>query len=112
MSNAASEVTWVIRLLQELDVHDLSPITLFCDNQSGIHIAKNPVFHDRTKHIEIDCHYTRDKVLEGLLKLCHLPTSQQLANILTKTLPSYQFNILLSKLGVARQPTPRLRGGY
>ena len=110
MSNATSEVTWVIRLLQELGVHDLSRVTLFCDNQSAIHIAKNLVFHDPTNHIEIDCHYTRDKVLEGLLELSHLPTSQQLDDILTKILPSYQFNKLLSKLSVVRQPTPSFRG--
>lgn len=67
MASAASEVTWTVRLLEELGVSNLQPITLHCDNQSAIHIAKNPVFHERTKHIEIDCHFTRDKVLEGLI---------------------------------------------
>jgi len=67
MSQAASEVTWVVRLLEELGVSSLIPVTLYCDNQSAIHIGKNAVFHERTKHIEIDCHFTRDKILEGLL---------------------------------------------
>ncbi|XP_074364966.1 uncharacterized protein LOC141706032 [Apium graveolens] len=71
MAAATSEVTWVVQLLQELGVNHLSPVTLFCDYQSALHIAKNPVFHERTKHIEVDCHFTRDKVLEGLLQLSY-----------------------------------------
>ena len=88
MSHAASEMTWLIRLLEELGVHSLKPVTLYCDNHSAIHIGRNPVFHELTKHIEVDCHFTRDKVLEGLLQLSYLPTLEQLANVLTKVLPS------------------------
>ena len=69
MSQVASEVTWFIRLVEELGVSSLKPVTLYCDNQSAIHIGKNLVSHERTKHIEIDYHFTRDKVLEGLLQL-------------------------------------------
>ncbi|XP_021734172.1 uncharacterized protein LOC110700899 [Chenopodium quinoa] len=65
MAAAASEITWLVRLLQELGVPNLGPIQLKCDNQSAIHIGKNPVHHERTKHIELDCHFTREKVLEG-----------------------------------------------
>lgn len=107
MASAAAEVTWV-RLLEELGVSNLKPVTLNCDNQSALHIAKNPVFHERTKHIELDCHFTRDKVLEGLLQLTYLPTRSQLANVLTKVIPSTHFNLLLSKLGMI--PSPNLRG--
>lgn len=109
MANAASEITWVVRLLKDLGIDKLEPVILHCDSQSTIHIAKNPVFHDRTKHIEIDCHFTRDKVLEGLIKLSYLPTQNQLADILTKVLPSSHFNHLLAKLGVCK-PSPSLRG--
>ena len=108
ISSAASEVTWVVRLLNELKVTDLEPVTLFCDNQSAIHIAKNPIFHERTKHIEVDCHFTRDKVLEGLLQPSYLPTASQIADIMTKILPSQQHNNLISKLGMLS--TPSLRG--
>ena len=107
MASAAAEVTWVVRLLEELGVHDLQPVTLHCDNQSALHIAKNPVFHERTKHIELDCHFTRDKVLEGLLQLTYLPTKSQLADILTKVAPSAQFNSLLDKLGMVSHPNLR-----
>lgn len=106
MSQAASEVTWVVRLLEELGVNNLQPVTLNCDNQSAIYIAKNPVYHERTKHIEVDCHFTREKVMEGLLQLSYLPTRHPLADILTKILPSRQFKDLLSKLGVAKRDHP------
>lgn len=100
MSAAASEITWIIRLLEDLGIQDLKPVTLHYDNQSALHIAHNPVLHDRTKHIEVDCHFTRENVMEGLLQLTYLPTSSQLADVFTKILPSHQFHDLLSKLGM------------
>lgn len=75
MSNMAYEVTSLIRLLEELGITNLKPVTLHCDNQSAIHIAKNLVHREKTKHIEIDVHFTRDKVLEGLLQISYLPTT-------------------------------------
>ncbi|KAL8133051.1 hypothetical protein AgCh_008493 [Apium graveolens] len=108
MASAAAEVTWVVRLLSELGVNALKPVVLHCDNQSALHIAQNPVFHERTKHIELDCHFNRDKVLEGLLQLTYLPTRSQIADVFTKVSPSVLFNSLLSKLGVS--PSPALRG--
>ena len=87
----------------------LKPVTLHCDNQSALHIAKNSVFHERAKHIELDCHFTRDKVMEGLIELTYLPTSDQSADVFTKSLPSAQFNSLMSKLDMV-SPVPNLRG--
>lgn len=109
MASTAAEITWIVRLLEELDLKDLKPITLHCDNLSAIPIARNPVFHDRTKHIEVDCHFTRDKVLEGLIQLSYLPTKHQLVDILTKILPSPHFHTLTGKLGMLH-PHPSLRG--
>lgn len=113
MASAAAEVTWVVRLLEELGVNHLKPVTLHCDNQSALYIAKNPVFHERTKHIELDCHFTRDKVLEGLLQLTYLPTRSQLGDVFTKVSPSPLFHSLLSKLGMlpSQFTPPNLREG-
>jgi len=65
ISQAASEITWLVRLLEELGITSLKPVTLFCGNQSTIHIGKNPVYHERTKHIEIDYHFTLTKSSKG-----------------------------------------------
>jgi len=111
MAQAASEITWLVRLLAELGANNLTPVTLHCDNQSALHIARNPVFHERTKHIEIDCHFTREKVLDGLLQLTYMPTKSQLADVLTKILPSSQFQNLLTKLGMVNLDHSSLQGG-
>ena len=109
MAATSSEITWLVRLVEEMGLVNLKPVTLHCDNQPALHIAKNPVFHDRNKHIEVDCHFTRDKVLERLIQLTYLPTQSQLADAFTKILPSAHFRLLLSKIGLA-SPTPCLRG--
>lgn len=100
-----------MRLLAELGVTNLKPVALHCDNQSALHIARNPVFHERTKHIDLDCHFTREKVMEGLIELSYLPTKSQLVDVLTKILPSQQFQLLLSKLGMVSSPFTSLKGG-
>ena len=97
-SVATSEVTWCVLLLEELGVRDLKLVTLHFDTHSALHIARNHVFHERTKHIEIDCHFTRDKVMGGLLQLTYLPMTNQLADVFTKVFHSSQFQRLLSKL--------------
>ncbi|GAA0175126.1 hypothetical protein LIER_41853 [Lithospermum erythrorhizon] len=108
LAQAVAEVTWLVRLLDGLCVRDLRPVILHCDNNSALHIARNPVFHERTKKIDIDRHFTREKVLEGLIHLVHLPTSEQEADILTKILPSPQHSYLLSKLDVLPPRSPSL----
>ncbi|GAA0166656.1 hypothetical protein LIER_21764 [Lithospermum erythrorhizon] len=64
------------------------------------HCQKNPVFHERTTDIDIDCHFTREKVMEGLIILAHLPTTDQVVDLHTKILRSLQHNYLLNKLGL------------
>ena len=109
MAAVASKVTWLVHLLEELELTNLCPITLKCDNQSALQIAQNPVLHEQTKHIEIDCHFTQEKVLEDFLQLRYIPTHQQLADILTKIIPSTKHHPLLTKLGMF-DTTTSLRG--
>ena len=109
MAHATVEVTWLVRMWDELGVNQLQHVTIHCDNQSALHIARNLVFHKCIEHIDIDCHFTREKGMEGLISSTYLPTSDQLADVFTKFLPSAKFNQLLSKLGMF-YPMPSLRG--
>ncbi|XP_019184766.1 PREDICTED: uncharacterized protein LOC109179729 [Ipomoea nil] len=79
MANAASEITWLQLLLSELDI-PIHPAQLHCDNQASLHIANNPVFHERTKHVEIDYHFVREKINDGTLHTTFVPSNQQLGN--------------------------------
>src|SRR5262249_36884570 len=74
MSSTVCEIQWITYLLKDFGVHPSLPIKLHCDNKAAEHIAANPVFHKRTKHIEIDCHLVRNKVLSGFIKAEHVPT--------------------------------------
>lgn len=65
MAQAASEETWLVRLLHEINITGLKHVSLHCDNQSAIQIAKNLVY-ERTRDIDIDCHYTQEEVMGGL----------------------------------------------
>ncbi|KAK9061911.1 hypothetical protein SSX86_019095 [Deinandra increscens subsp. villosa] len=105
LRRVTAELTWLIRLLADFQVPDLTPVTVNCDSQAAIHIAKNPVFHERTKHIELDCHFVREKLQDGLISLVHTPTQSQLADLLTKSLPKHQHHHLLSKFGVLQPQT-------
>jgi len=69
-----AELAWLSRLFHELGVPNITPIPVKCDNQAAIYIAKNPVFHERTKHIELDCHFVCEKLLAGLISLHHVHT--------------------------------------
>lgn len=107
-SEYRAEIIWLQQLLSEIGISSLTPPILWCDNLSAGALAVNPVFHARTKHIEIDIHFVRDRVLQGLLDIRYVPSSGQLADCLTKPLPHSQFHTLRSKLGVLPPPS-RLR---
>ncbi|GJX60795.1 retrovirus-related pol polyprotein from transposon TNT 1-94 [Tanacetum coccineum] len=97
MATTTCELKWLKGLLNSLGVAHPEPMRLFCDNQAALHIAANPVFHERTKHIEVDCHFVRDEILSGNLSPSYVHTSTQLADIFTKALGNQQFHDILSK---------------
>ena len=68
------------------------PVPLWCDNRAAIHIVENLVFHERTKHLDIDCHLVHEKFNDGLLRLCLVSSPSQLADIFTKSLSSSSFD--------------------
>nr|CAN65095.1 hypothetical protein VITISV_011639 [Vitis vinifera] len=100
MAQGICEGIWLNRLLEELRVPLKHPMVLYCDNQAAISIAKNPVHHDRTKHMEIDRHFIKEKIEEGVFKVSYTPTNCQTTDILTKALARVNFEDLTEKLGM------------
>ncbi|WVZ70821.1 hypothetical protein U9M48_019457 [Paspalum notatum var. saurae] len=97
-------------LLGELKINLPKATVAFCDNVSAVYMSHNPVHHRRTKHIELDIHFVREKVAIGQLRIHHVPSSRQLADVFTKGLPTSLFLDFWDNLTVAT-PTSRLRGG-
>ncbi|KAL2226760.1 UNVERIFIED_CONTAM: Retrovirus-related Pol polyprotein from transposon RE2 [Sesamum indicum] len=84
MANTTCELTWIFNLLRNLQIHPPTPVPLHCDNQAALYITANPVFHERTKHIEIDCHLIRDNTRKALYLLCILLQNCSLQTCLQK----------------------------
>ncbi|GKE28382.1 NSP-interacting kinase 1-like protein [Tanacetum coccineum] len=105
MTTTTCELIWLTYLLKDLYIPVKVPITLFCDNKAAQQIEVNPCYHDRTKHLDIDCHFTRDKVQEGFLQTTYIPTYLQLADIMTKALHGPQLSFLSHKLGLSEHLT-------
>ncbi|RVX03793.1 Cycloartenol synthase [Vitis vinifera] len=88
------EVLWIKQLLEELKAASPLPMKVFCDNKAVIAIAHDPVLHDRTKHVEVDKHFIKEKLENGLIIIPYMPMVEQVADILTKGLPKKQFDDL------------------
>ncbi|KAK1430107.1 hypothetical protein QVD17_12618 [Tagetes erecta] len=104
VANVVSEVSWLRNLLLELH-HPPSHATLvYCDNVSAIYLSGNPVQHQRTKHIEMDIHFVREQVRRGNIRVLHVPSRYQIADIFTKGLPRVLFNDFRSSLNIRQPP--------
>ncbi|RKK64725.1 Retrovirus-related Pol polyprotein from transposon TNT 1-94 [Fusarium oxysporum] len=104
-TQCAKEAIWLRGLLRELLAQykhgDLQTTILYGDNQGAIAMAKNPQFHARTKHIDLQWHYVRERALDGDVELQYVPTEQQIADGLTKALPKDRFIAFRNALGIS-----------
>ena len=110
MASATAELTWLSFILRDIDLHLSQPPILFCDNMSALYMTINPVFHNRSKHIELDYHFIREKVALGKLITQFVSSDELLADIFTKPLASNVFNCFRVKLGLTIPSRPSLRG--
>ncbi|GKB59914.1 hypothetical protein Tco_0916100 [Tanacetum coccineum] len=90
VAQANKEAVWLKMLLEELG-HEQEKITLFCDNQSALYLARNPVFHSKTKHIRVQYHFVRQKVEEGTVDMQKIHTDDNVVNYLTKAINCDKF---------------------
>ena len=97
MAHATSELVWLKHLLQELHFCEVGQMELVCDNQSAIHLSSNYVFHQRTKHIEVGCHFIREKNLFSVIKISCVNSKAQL-DIFTKSLQSPWITYVCDKM--------------
>lgn len=93
LCQAAKESIWTIEFLKSLGV-SIRDAMMVNDNQGAMSLPRNPVFHNRSKHIDIQYHYTRELVKAGSIGLAYLPTKEMLADLLTKSLPRGQHEFL------------------
>lgn len=99
-ASCACQCIWLRRVLEKIGFEEKTETVIRCDNNSAIQLSKHPVFHGKSKHIEVRFHYLRDLVNDGIVRLSHVPTGDQVADIFTKPLKLEQFEKLRRMLGV------------
>lgn len=100
MVATVSEILWLRWFLKDLEATQKEATNLYCDNQATRHIANNPVFHEYTKHVGMDCFFVREYVESGEILHAEIRTKDQLADMFTKPLGTDRFRLLLGKMGV------------
>nr|GEW97978.1 retrovirus-related Pol polyprotein from transposon TNT 1-94 [Tanacetum cinerariifolium] len=110
MALTCCEVTWLVSLFKDLGITNLKPVDLHYDNQAALYIVANLVFHAGTKHIEVDCHFVRDRLKSGKINPSYVNTKEQLVDVSTKVITVEQHNKLLSKLRVLKPTNSQLEG--
>nr|XP_016458843.1 PREDICTED: uncharacterized protein LOC107782470 [Nicotiana tabacum] len=111
MAAAVSKILWLTGLRKELGAEVESPVELHCDIKAAIQIAANPIFHERTKYIEIDLHFIRERIQQGIVKTKYVMSKDQEEDLLTKAPGRSQREHLMGKLGVLNLfAPPSLRG--
>uniref|UniRef100_F6HBQ8 ABC-type xenobiotic transporter n=1 Tax=Vitis vinifera TaxID=29760 RepID=F6HBQ8_VITVI len=103
VTHGICEIMWIRRLLEELKMTGSSPMKLYCDNKAVISVAYNPVLHDRTKHVEVDKHFIKEKIDNGLVCMTYIPTEEQVADVFTKGLHKRQFDFLCLCVNLAER---------
>ena len=99
MALATCELIWLRHLLHEIRFGKDEQMKLICDNQAALHIASNLVFHERTKHIEVDCHFIKEKIASGCMTTSFVNSSDQLAYVFTNSLRSPRIKYICNKFG-------------
>ncbi|GKD75369.1 ribonuclease H-like domain-containing protein [Tanacetum coccineum] len=110
VANAVAETCWLRNLLRELHTPLSTATLVYCDNVSAVYLSSNPVQHQRTKHIEIDIHFVRDLVAAGHIRVLHVPSRYQYADVFTKGLPTALFDEFHSSLSVRSSPAQTAGG--
>ena len=100
MATVTSEIVWLISLLKTFGLEHNQAASLYCDSRASLYIAANLVYHEHTKHIEVDFHFIREKIQAGTIKTFHITSRHQVADFFTKALGYRQFHYLLSKINL------------
>ena len=100
MSSATCEVVWLRRILEDVGENQEEPSKVHCDIQSAVKLAHNPIYHAKSKHIELKYHFVREKIESKEIELIYCNTSDNVAHIFTKLVGKIHFEVLRKKLGV------------
>ena len=100
MAHGVCKLLWIRNILRDLGIEYATPMNLHCDNKAAIQIAQNPVQHDCTKHVEVDCHFIKENLDEKIIQFSFIQSESQLADMLTKVVSGKVFHGIIDKLGM------------